>query len=138
MPLESEGQSAYEDLDIESRDQLDNHSGPPMAESGHVPEVAVQRITCMSRCKAVALKVWRHPIVTNPLLASISGLILGCVEPIKNFLVTPNAPLNWLFEGIATVGRAATPLAMIIMGAQLQASTVNSREAASQLRSRHN
>ena len=68
------------------------------------------------------MAVWRHPVVTNPLLASLTGLLLGVIAPVKGVLVTPNGPLNWMFEAGVLIGHSATPLAMMIMGAQLYGS----------------
>lgn len=110
------------DRELEDASETQPVSTPPTSTGGRERSPASWHRPWVDVIGKRLLRAWNHPVVTNPLLASISGLLLALIPQVKELVVEPSAPLNWLFEGAVKVGAAATPLAMIIMGAQLHAS----------------
>mmetsp|Transcript_4575 Transcript_4575/g.8824 ORF Transcript_4575/g.8824 Transcript_4575/m.8824 type:complete len:445 (+) Transcript_4575:95-1429(+) len=59
-----------------------------------------------------------------PVIASICGIIVTAIKPLRGVFVNMNnidgdAPLEWLFDGINSVGQAAVPLNMMVLGINL-------------------
>jgi predicted permease len=76
-----------------------------------------------------------------PVIASICGIIVTSIEPLRGVFVDMvnrdnDAPLEWFFDGIYSVGLSAVPLNMMILGINLS-KTLQSNCDQSQLLSRN-
>jgi predicted permease len=59
-----------------------------------------------------------------PVIGALLGLIIASITPLRGLFVdldtrSSNAPLEWLFDGIHSVGLAAVPINMVILGINL-------------------
>jgi Predicted permeases len=75
-----------------------------------------------------------------PVIASICGIIVASIRPLRGVFVDmvdrdDDAPLEWFFDGIYSVGQSAVPLNMMILGINLS-KTLQSNCDQSQLLSR--
>ncbi|KAF8069618.1 PILS2 [Scenedesmus sp. PABB004] len=60
-----------------------------------------------------------HPAVNLPLGATVAGLAVAAVGPVRRLMVDELAPLHWLWVSLVWVGAAAAPLATMQIGAEL-------------------
>jgi hypothetical protein len=58
-------------------------------------------------------------ILPLPALLSLSGLVVGCVPPLKRALCGPAAPLEFVAHALHTVAGATVPIMSFILGAAL-------------------
>ncbi len=58
-------------------------------------------------------------IISPPLVASLGGLVIGCVPMLRNLLVAPGAPLRVVYDTCDLLGSAAIPCALLVLGANL-------------------
>lgn len=59
-----------------------------------------------------------------PVVGALMGMIVAMVHPLRGTLVdlvdrADQAPLEWIFDGLYSVGKAAVPINMIILGCNL-------------------
>jgi predicted permease len=68
-----------------------------------------------------------------PVIAAVLGLVVASTSLRGIFVDLVNradaAPLEWMFDGLYSVGQAAVPINMIILGCNLSASTLSSKGA---------
>lgn len=77
--------------------------------------------SCLTTFKKVLSRCFQPPVV-----GSLLGIFFA-VTPLRGLLVDVNhtghaAPLEWLFDGLAEVGKAAVPINMMILGCNLSSS----------------
>lgn len=70
-----------------------------------------------------------------PVIGAVMGLIVAST-PLRGIFVdlvnrADAAPLEWMFDGLYSVGQAAVPINMIILGCNLSASTLSKKSASS-------
>ena len=63
-------------------------------------------------------------ILPPPSVAAVSGMVVALVTPLRGLLVDlkdrdDDAPLEWLFDGVQSIGQAAVPINMFILGNSL-------------------
>lgn len=68
-----------------------------------------------------------------PVIGAVMGLIVAST-PLRGIFVdlvnrADAAPLEWMFDGLYSVGQAAVPINMIILGCNLSASTLSKKSA---------
>ena len=70
-----------------------------------------------------------------PVIGAVLGLIVASTRLRGIFVDLVNradaAPLEWMFDGLYSVGQSAVPINMIILGCNLSASTLSKKSAAS-------
>lgn len=59
-----------------------------------------------------------------PVVAALLGMIVAMVPPVRGVFVdiidrNSHAPLEWIFDGLYEVGKAAVPINMLILGCNL-------------------
>jgi len=80
-------------------------------------------------CKNVMSRCFQPPVV-----GAILGIIVAAIEPLRGVFVdledrASHAPLQWLFDGLYSVGLAAVPINMMILGCNLSASQMTFAKA---------
>jgi len=78
--------------------------------------------SCRAWWKSAA-KVARNALVP-PVIGSALGLVIALVTPVQGLFVelpgaTGTAPLGFLFDGLAAIGRASVPINMLVLGSNL-------------------
>lgn len=78
------------------------------------------------------LEQLREKSLQPPVLASFFGIFLACVSPLRAIFVdvgdrNGDAPLQFLFDAIVVLGKAAIPLNMFILGGNLWQTFVKQR-----------
>eukprot|EP00463_Aulacantha_scolymantha_P001828 TRINITY_DN2452_c0_g2_i1.p1 TRINITY_DN2452_c0_g2~~TRINITY_DN2452_c0_g2_i1.p1 ORF type:complete len:203 (+),score=44.87 TRINITY_DN2452_c0_g2_i1:63-611(+) len=77
------------------------------------------------RCSCIPDRIWIIlPMIFKPAVISVTIAILFAVTPVQGIFVDvkdrdDDAPLEWFFDGVANVGKAAVPLNMFLLGAKL-------------------
>lgn len=86
------------------------------------------------------LKVFHHPICNLSLLSCLVGLIVLCIRPLHDAFILVGKPLNWVYRAAKYLGGASSPMAMLVLGAELVQveSTAASSQSAGGLRPSRN
>ena len=61
----------------------------------------------------------RSAFLSPPVIASAAGLAAGSIAPVRTALIGPNAPLRFIFSSLRSIGGAALPAAVIVLGGAL-------------------
>lgn len=70
-------------------------------------------------------------IFNPPVLASIVGLIIGCIQPLSRLLVPKSGIFHCVFAAVETISSAYLPCALLILSGSLAASSASSSSSAS-------
>lgn len=95
-------------------------------EENVIRENTSRHIKCADGAVWQSVKTVLEQVLQPPVLGSISGIVLA-MTPIRGMFVdivdrNGNAPLQWMFDGLYTIGQTAVPLTMMILGSNLSSS----------------
>eukprot|EP01097_Dermamoeba_algensis_P003059 TRINITY_DN2231_c0_g2_i5.p1 TRINITY_DN2231_c0_g2~~TRINITY_DN2231_c0_g2_i5.p1 ORF type:complete len:352 (+),score=54.57 TRINITY_DN2231_c0_g2_i5:457-1512(+) len=80
-------------------------------------ELAVEKGPLRSRLWKKILKI--RNLFTPPFVASLTGLFVGLVTPLRDLFFGADAPLLFVSKAVKAVGRSAVPCLMIVLGASI-------------------
>ena len=118
-------------LDYAKQDQEDQPLLPmvgPEVQSYQTPSVSSspnkKPRSCYSEDILSTLKHVSDRCLQPPVVGALLGIIVAIIHPLRGTLVDivdrgSHAPLEWIFDGLYSVGRAAVPINMIILGCNL-------------------
>lgn len=78
-------------------------------------------------CMGLIVKVIRRCLLQPPVVAAILGFIVAAIPKLRGIFVDivdrdDDAPTQWFFDALYTVGQAAVPINMILLGSNLSQS----------------
>eukprot|EP01036_Dinobryon_divergens_P024756 gene24756-33231_t len=76
-----------------------------------------------------ALEKWKQlfqRIFNPPVIASMLGLVCGCIKPLSGLFVPVGSLFNPIFDAVNTIGNAYLPCVLLILTGSLTASSVSS------------
>ena len=78
------------------------------------------------------MKLILKKAITPPVVGALSGMMIGLLPAFRSLFVDlddrdNDAPLEWWFNGLYTMGQAAVPVNMIILGASLEMTSKNTQ-----------
>lgn len=138
MPLNEYG--TY-DFEVAVKGSETNHDQPLIYQHGAIPasmatpEESHQVVTTSNHVTAAlyegtacnAISNILHRCFQPPVIGALAGIFVATISPLRGVFVDivdrrSHAPLQWLFDGLYSVGLTAVPINMIILGCNLSAS----------------
>ena len=105
----------------------DSHGAGPVEELAAPDEVGISSANGASPVASAPARAWLKvrraatlcgDALPRPSRASLLGLIVG-VTPLRDILVTEDAPLRWVLDAMELIGAGAVPLVIFVLGATL-------------------